>query len=66
MELKGNITLKILNEFYVYILMQVKEEDVDISWYSGYGVGEGIVELIYQNNITKLVMGAAADPHYSR
>ncbi|VVA89623.1 unnamed protein product [Arabis nemorensis] len=44
----------------------VKEEDVDISWFSGYGVGEGIVELIYQNNITKLVMGAAADPHYSR
>lgn len=46
--------------------MQVDEEDVDISLISGYGVGEGIVELIYQNNIKKLVMGAAADPHYSR
>ncbi|CAH8316456.1 unnamed protein product [Eruca vesicaria subsp. sativa] len=44
----------------------VDEEDVDISLISGYGVGEGIVELIYQNNIRKLVMGAAADPHYSR
>ncbi|KAJ4914604.1 U-box domain-containing protein 54 [Raphanus sativus] len=44
----------------------VDEEDVDISLISGYGVGEGIVELIYQNNIKKLVMGAAADPHYSR
>ncbi|KAF3610345.1 hypothetical protein DY000_02044117 [Brassica cretica] len=44
----------------------VKEEDVDISLISGYDVGEGIVELIYQNNIKKLVMGAAADPHYSR
>lgn len=33
---------------------------------SGYGVGEGIVELINQKNIKKLVMGAAADPHYSR
>ncbi|CAN8310850.1 unnamed protein product [Cochlearia groenlandica] len=45
----------------------VKEEDVDISMISsGHGVGEGIVELIYQNNIEKLVMGAAADPHYSR
>uniref|UniRef100_A0A1J3K1K9 RING-type E3 ubiquitin transferase n=1 Tax=Noccaea caerulescens TaxID=107243 RepID=A0A1J3K1K9_NOCCA len=44
----------------------VKEEDVDISVISGYSVGEGIVELIYRNNIKKLVMGAAADPHYSR
>ncbi|ESQ36797.1 hypothetical protein EUTSA_v10008431mg [Eutrema salsugineum] len=44
----------------------VIEEDVDISLISGYDVGEGIVELMYQNNIKKLVMGAAADPHYSR
>ncbi|EOA38286.1 hypothetical protein CARUB_v10009781mg [Capsella rubella] len=44
----------------------VNEEDVDISLISGYGVGEGIVELIYENSIKKLVMGAAADPHYSR
>lgn len=48
------------------MLMQVSEEDVDISLISGYGVGEGIVELMYQNNIKKLVMGAAADHHYSR
>ena len=51
---------------YNKLLVQVKEEDVDISLISGYDVGEGIVELIYQNNIKKLVMGAAADPHYSR
>ncbi|KAL1217094.1 U-box domain-containing protein 54 [Cardamine amara subsp. amara] len=44
----------------------LSEEDVDISLNSGYDVGAGIVELIYQNNIKKLVMGAAADPHYSR
>ncbi|CAH2039314.1 unnamed protein product [Thlaspi arvense] len=44
----------------------VKEENVDVSIISGHGVGEGIVELIYRNNIKKLVMGAAADPHYSR
>ncbi|KAG2332058.1 hypothetical protein Bca52824_003238 [Brassica carinata] len=44
----------------------VNKEDVDISLISGYGVGEGIVELINQKNIKKLVMGAAADPHYSR
>lgn len=28
-------------------------------------IGKGIVELIYQQAIKKLVMGAAADKHYS-
>ncbi|XP_010479963.1 PREDICTED: U-box domain-containing protein 54-like [Camelina sativa] len=50
----------------ICIKNRVKEEDVDISVISRYDVGEGIVELIYENNIKKLVMGAAADPHYSR
>ncbi|CAG7881198.1 hypothetical protein BRARA_C02319 [Brassica rapa] len=44
----------------------VNEKDVGISLVSGYGVGEEIVKLINQNNIKKLVMGAAANPHYSR
>ncbi|KAJ0239913.1 U box domain-containing protein [Hirschfeldia incana] len=44
----------------------INKEDVDISLISGSGVGEGIVKLINQKNIKKLVMGAAADPHYSR
>ncbi|CAH8383787.1 unnamed protein product [Eruca vesicaria subsp. sativa] len=44
----------------------VNKEDVDMSLISGYDVGEGIVKLINQKNIKKLVMGAAADPHYSR
>lgn len=48
------------------ILVQVNEKDVGISLVSGYDVGEEIVKLINQNNIKKLVMGAAANPHYSR
>ncbi|KAH0890054.1 hypothetical protein HID58_052483 [Brassica napus] len=44
----------------------VNEKDVGISLVSGYDVGEEIVKLINQNNIKKLVMGAAANPHYSR
>ena len=28
-------------------------------------IGEGIVELVYQHSIKKLVIGAAADKHYS-
>ncbi|KAF8113796.1 hypothetical protein N665_0045s0039 [Sinapis alba] len=48
----------------------VNEEDVDASLIPGYdvgvGIGERIVEFINQNNIKKLVMGAAADSHYSR
>ncbi|KAJ4866713.1 U-box domain-containing protein 56 [Raphanus sativus] len=41
------------------------EQDVDISNILANNVGEGIVELIYENNIKKLVMGAAADSQYS-
>jgi hypothetical protein len=59
-----------VNSLYKYrdicINKGVNEKDVDTSMISGHDVGEGIVELIYQNIITNLVMGAAADPHYSR
>ncbi|CAN8270036.1 unnamed protein product [Cochlearia groenlandica] len=43
----------------------VIEENVDILFNLANNVGEGIVELIYENNIKKLIMGAAADSHYS-
>ncbi|KFK42517.1 hypothetical protein AALP_AA1G004700 [Arabis alpina] len=43
----------------------VLAHDVDILWIQADNVGEGIVELIYENNITKLIMGAAADSHYT-
>ncbi|AAF78397.1 Contains similarity to a putative protein T2J13.100 gi/6522560 from Arabidopsis thaliana BAC T2J13 gb/AL132967 [Arabidopsis thaliana] len=43
----------------------VIEQDVDMSCFSANSVGEWIVELIYQNNIKKLIMGATADSHYS-
>ncbi|ESQ36796.1 hypothetical protein EUTSA_v10007902mg [Eutrema salsugineum] len=43
----------------------VNEQDVDIFWNLANNVGEGIVELIYENSIKKLIMGAAADSHYS-
>ncbi|XP_020869667.1 U-box domain-containing protein 56 isoform X1 [Arabidopsis lyrata subsp. lyrata] len=43
----------------------VIEQDVDMSYFSANNVGEWIVELIYQNNIKKLIMGATADSHYS-
>ncbi|XP_023645158.1 U-box domain-containing protein 56 isoform X2 [Capsella rubella] len=36
-----------------------------MSYFSANNVGEWIVELIYQNNIKKLIMGATADSHYS-
>ncbi|XP_010522979.1 PREDICTED: U-box domain-containing protein 54-like isoform X2 [Tarenaya hassleriana] len=40
-------------------------QDVDITCISMEDVGEGIVELIYDNDVRKLVMGAAADTRYS-
>uniref|UniRef100_M4D1G8 RING-type E3 ubiquitin transferase n=1 Tax=Brassica campestris TaxID=3711 RepID=M4D1G8_BRACM len=43
----------------------ILEQDVDISYSLANNVGEGIVELIYENNIKKLIMGAAADSHNS-
>ncbi|CAN8310853.1 unnamed protein product [Cochlearia groenlandica] len=43
----------------------VMEQNVEILWNPANDVGEGIVELIYQHNIKKLVIGAAADSHYS-
>lgn len=47
------------------LMLQVIQQDVDILPYRANNVGEGIVELIYENNIKKLIMGAAADSHYS-
>ncbi|CAA7026098.1 unnamed protein product [Microthlaspi erraticum] len=44
----------------------VEKQDVDIFCNLANNVGEGIVELIYENNIKKLIMGAAADSHYSQ
>ena len=46
-------------------MLQILEQDVDISYSLANNVGEGIVELIYENNIKKLIMGAAADSHNS-
>ncbi|VVA89624.1 unnamed protein product [Arabis nemorensis] len=43
----------------------VVEHDVDVRLIEAENVGEGIVELIYQNNIEMLIMGAAADSHYT-
>lgn len=46
-------------------MLQVEKQDVDIFCNLASNVGEGIVELIYENSIKKLIMGAAADSHYS-
>lgn len=52
-------------KFIEFLMLQIIEQDVDISNILANNVGEGIVELIYENNIKKLVMGAAADSQYS-
>lgn len=64
--------LEEFNVYYVFIwniiqvfILQVIEQDVDMSYFSANNVGEWIVELIYQNNIKKLIMGATSDSHYS-
>lgn len=61
-----------MNVYYIFIwniielfILQVIEQDVDMSYFSANNVGEWIVELIYQNNIKKLIMGTTADSHYS-
>ncbi|KAF3585103.1 hypothetical protein F2Q69_00025523 [Brassica cretica] len=43
----------------------VNEQDVEIFCDVGNNVEEGIVNLIYENNIKKLIIGAAADSRYS-
>lgn len=37
---------------------------VEKRWVEMRDIGKGIVELIEQHAVTKLVMGAAADKHY--
>ncbi|XP_048593655.1 U-box domain-containing protein 56 isoform X2 [Brassica napus] len=49
----------------ICVVEGILEQDVDISYSLANNVGEGIVELIYENNIKKLIMGAAADSHKS-
>ncbi|KAL0679991.1 hypothetical protein Bca4012_007972 [Brassica carinata] len=49
----------------ICVVEGILEQDVDISYSLANNVGEGIVELIYENNIKKLIMGAAADSHNS-
>lgn len=44
----------------------VNEQDVEIFCDVANNVEEGIVNLIYENNIKKLIIGAAADSRYSQ
>lgn len=48
-----------------FLMLQVIEQDVEIFCDVANNVEEGIVNLIYENNIKKLIIGAAADSRYS-
>jgi hypothetical protein len=53
------------NDFFYWkmvCLFQVYAEKLHIKMDD---IGEGIVALVYQHSIKKLVIGAAADKHYS-
>jgi hypothetical protein len=49
--------------FFLYLFFQVRAEKLYVEMES---IEKGIVELISQHGIKKLVMGAAADKRYSK
>ncbi|XP_010479985.1 PREDICTED: U-box domain-containing protein 56-like isoform X1 [Camelina sativa] len=62
---QASISESLLKYHDICIDEGVIEQDVDMSYLSANNVGEWIVELICQNNIKKLILGATADSHYS-
>ncbi|KAJ9188329.1 hypothetical protein P3X46_003695 [Hevea brasiliensis] len=62
-ELERKIVRRIL-EYYLLLCNQV-EVQAEKLFIEMDDIGKGIVELVYQHDIKKLVMGAAADKHYS-
>ena len=54
-----------ISDHWIAFMLQVNEQDVEIFCDVGNNVEEGIVNLIYENNIKKLIIGAAADSRYS-
>ncbi|EEF31858.1 receptor protein kinase, putative [Ricinus communis] len=62
-EFERNIMHKILDD-YLLICRQA-EIHAKKMYIEMADIGKGIIELIYQHDIKKLVMGAAADKHYS-
>lgn len=71
----GEDELRTIKEVEIKIMYRILDDYLDICRRAGVNakklhiemdvVGEGIVELIYQHGVKKLVMGAAADKHYS-
>jgi len=65
----NNTAIILMNHFdsptfvFCHLLIQVRAEELHIEMDS---IEKGIVELISQRGIRMLVMGAAADKHYSK
>ncbi|CAN1157376.1 U-box domain-containing protein 33 [Linum perenne] len=64
-ELERRIMLKIMDD-YLLLCHQETQVQAEKMIVEMDEVGNGIVELVYQNGIKKLVMGAAADKYYTQ